>query len=171
MKSTERVDHQERSGEGGIHARTLPDEASLGIGPDAVDGDVWSALVRRARDCDADAYGELYLRLGDFRNYFARHLFADPEGAYGELVRELVDQIRYGFLLDPTALLAQARASAMRKTADRIRCLTTAARILSTLPKRHREVLIRSQLALGSSAHLGRVGDGARVRRSGATVA
>jgi hypothetical protein len=126
-------------------------------------------LVKRTRDCDGDAYGELYLRLGDFRQCFARHLFADPEDAYGEFVRELVDQIRYGFLQDPDALLAQARTRAMRKTADRIQCLTTAARILSTLPKRHREVLIRAQLAPCSS--LGQGGDRAPVRRAGAPAA
>ena len=123
-----------------------------------------------ARDCDADAYQDLYLRLGGFRQCFTRQLFADPEGAYGEFVRELVDQIRYGFLRDPHSLLAEARARAMRKTADRIRSLTTAARVLSTLPKRHREVLIRAQLALCSSAHLGQDCDGPPARRVGATT-
>jgi len=58
----------------------------------------------------------------------------------------------------------------MRKTADRIRSLTTAARVLSTLPKRHREVLIRAQLALCSSAHLGQDCDGPPARRVGATT-
>jgi hypothetical protein len=126
--------------------------------------------VERARDCDADAYQDLYLRLGGFRQCFTRQLFADPEGAYGEFVGELVDQIRYGFLRDPHSLLAEARARAMRKTADRIRSLTTAARVLSTLPKRHREVLIRAQLALCSSAHLGQDCEGPPARRVGATT-
>jgi hypothetical protein len=125
--------------------------------------------VERARDCDEDACRDLYLRLGGFRQCFTRQLFADPEGAYGEFVRELVDQIRYGFLRDPHSLLVEARARAMRKTADRIHCLTTAARVLSTLPKRHREVLIRAQLALCPSGHLGQDCDGPPAQRAGAT--
>lgn len=112
-----------------------------------MDGDAWSALVRHARNGDPEAYADLRLRLESFRRWFTRRVFADPEAAYGEFVGELVDQIRYGFLRDPRSLLAQARARAMRKTADRIRCLTTAARVLSAIPKRDREIWIRSQLA------------------------
>ena len=170
MKPIEGVQHHVRSGEGRVDRCIPPSEASLGLGPDGADGDVWSALVKRARDCDADAYQDLYLRLGDFRQCFTRQLFADPEGAYGEFVRELVDQIRYGFLQDPNSLLDHARAKAMRKTADRIRSLTTAARVLSTLPKRRREVLIRAQLALCSSARIGRDGDGAPAPRARAAA-
>lgn len=155
MKSTERVQHHARSREAGMDGCAPPLEASLGIDPDGVDEEVWSALVKRVRDGDPDAYRDLHRRLGDFRQSFTRQLFADPEGAYGEFVRELADHIRYGFLRDPHSVLAQARASAMRKTADRVRSLTIAARVLSTLPKRHREVLIRAQLALSSSARLG----------------
>jgi hypothetical protein len=110
------------------------------------------------------------LRLESFRHCFTRQLFGNPESAYGEFVRELVDQIRYGFLRDPDALLAQARAKAMRKTAERIRSLTSAARVLSTLPKRHREVLIRAQLALYSPTRAGRDGDGTPVRRARAAA-
>jgi hypothetical protein len=120
-----------------------------------MDGDAWSALVRHARNSDPEAYADLYLRLESFRRWFTRRVFADPEAAYGEFVRELVDQIRYGFLRDPRSLLAQARARAMRKTADRIRCLTTAARVLSAIPKRDREIWIRSQLAFPPAGDFG----------------
>ena len=58
----------------------------------------------------------------------------------------------------------------MRKAADRIRSLTTAARILGSLPKRHREVLIRAELALCPSAPAGRSGDGAPEGRARATA-
>jgi len=149
---------------------TPPFEGLLGMGPDSIDGQAWCALVKRARDGNENAYQELYLRLESFRHCFTRQLFGNPESAYGEFVRELVDQIRYGFLRDPDALLAQARAKAMRKTAERIRSLTSAARVLSTLPKRHREVLIRAQLALYSPTRAGRDGDGTPVRRARAAA-
>jgi len=162
MKSTDRAQHHARLKESGMDNCTLPSEASFGIGPEGADEIVWSALVERARECEADAHRDLSLRLADFRQCFTPQLFADPEAAYGDFVRELVDQVRYGFLQDPDSLLAEARVRAMRKTADRIRSLTTAARVLSTLPKRHREVLIRAQLPQDC--------DGARVRRGRATA-
>jgi len=130
---------------------TPSDKACRVIDPGEIGGDTWSALVRHARNSDAEAYSELCLLLEGFRPWFTRRVFADPEGAYEEFVRDLVDQIRYGFLRDPHSLLAQARARALRKTADRIRCLTAAARILSAIPKRDRDVWIRSQLALNPS--------------------
>jgi hypothetical protein len=170
MKPTGKIRHHERSRDSGTGTGQPPCEASLGIAPEEIDPDAWAELVRRARDRDVEAYRNLWLRLGGFRHCFAGHIFADPEGAYREFVRELVDRIRFGFLRDPHSLLAQARNMAMRKAADRIRCLTTAARILGSLPKRHREVLIRAELALGPSAQAGRNGDGAPVRRTRATA-
>lgn len=115
--------------------------------PTDIAGNAWSAFLEHARSCDADAYEDLYQRLKCFRSCFTRHIFVDPEGTYREFVRDLVDQVRYGFLPDSQSLFAQARISAMRQAADRIQCLTMAARVLSTIPKRHREVLIRAQLA------------------------
>jgi hypothetical protein len=153
-----------------MDGRLPQSEAFLGIGPDGIDEDAWSVLVERAGGCDADAYQDLYRRLGNYRQCFTPRLFADPDGAYGEFVQELVDQIRYGLLRDPHSLLVQARTRAMRKTADRIHSLTSAARVLSTLPKRHREVLIRAQLAVGSSARTGRNGGRPTVRSAAATA-
>jgi hypothetical protein len=170
MKPTERVPHDSISEECAVDGCTPPSEGSLGIGPDGIDGPAWCALAERARDGNEDAYRELYLRLEDFRHCFTRQLFANSEGAYSEFVRELVDQIRYGFLRDPDALLAQARAKALRKTAERVRSLTSAARVLSTLPKRHREVLIRAQLERCPSPRVRRDCNRAPARRARATA-
>jgi hypothetical protein len=148
----------------------LHNEAFGEANPDDMSGIAWSTFLERVRSCDADAYQDLYLRLRRFRGCFTRHIFVDPEGAYCEFVTDLVDQVRYGFLADPQSLFTQARASAVRKAAERIRCLTMAARVLSTIPKRHREVLIRAELALHSTAHLVQGNRGARLRTAGAPI-
>ncbi len=150
MKLTERSQDHAKLGESGTAECPPAPEALLGINPNGINEDTWPALVERASGCDGDAYQDLYTRLADYRQCFPRQLFGDPECAYGEFVQELLDQIRYGILRDPQSLLAEARTRAVRKTADRIRSLTTAARLLSTLPRRHREVLIRAQLSLAS---------------------
>lgn len=115
--------------------------------PDAL-GVLWPILVERALNRDPAAYQDLYLLLNDFRQCFRHHLFPDAEEAYSDFVTEIVDRIRYGLLRNPNSLWVQARISALRKTSDRVRSLTEAARILSTIPGRDRTVLIRSQLAL-----------------------
>jgi hypothetical protein len=166
MKSTETVRIRVSPGANG----ELLNEAFRKANPDDMSGNAWSTFLERARSCDADAYQDLYLRLKRFRGCFTRHIFVDPEGAYCEFVTDLVDQVRYGFLPNPQSLFTQARASAMRKAAERIRCLTMAARVLSTIPKRHREVLIRAELALHSTAHLVHDSHGARLRTASAPI-
>lgn len=131
-----------------VDSTTTPGEAIPGITPDARAGDGWLAFMEQEESCESTAYEDLYGRLKCFRRFFGRHLFGDPEGAYCDFVRDLVDQIRYGLVRSPQCLVEQARIMVMRKTAERIGRLTTAAQILSTIPKREREVFIRSQLAL-----------------------
>jgi hypothetical protein len=138
--------------------------------PDDMSGIAWSTFLEHVRSCDAAAYEDLYQRLKRFRACFTRHIFVDPEAAYCEFVMDLLDQVRYGFLADPQSLFTQARASAMRKASERIRCLTMAAQVLSTIPKRHREVLIRAELALHSTAHLIQDNRGSRLRTAGAPI-
>ena len=156
MKHTEAVLCRVTPKDGEVATGALPDDAFREANPNNVSGEAWSALLQHARGCEPQAYEDLYLRLRQFRQCFTPRVFPDPEDAYRQFVGELVDQIRNGFLVDPRALWIQARKSAVRKASNRIRCLTMAARVLSTLPKRHREVLIRAQLALYSSARLGR---------------
>jgi len=168
MRPTERVRFRVSPRDGGIASGTLAHEVSRAANSNHTNGTVWSAFLEHARSCDADAYQDLYLRLKSFRRCFTRCIFADPEGAYREFVRDLVDEVRYGFLADPGSLLAQARANAVRKTSDRVHCLTMAARVLCTVPKRHREVLIRAQLALHSSAQLLRDNQGGWAWSAGA---
>jgi len=151
MKPADKVRRRVSSRQGGVSDGAPSDRASRMIDPGEIGGDAWAALVRHARNCAPEAYRDLHVRLSGFRHCFAGHLFADPEEAYGEFVRDLVDGIRYGFVRDPESLLTQARSLSMRKTADRIGCLTAAARVLSAMSKRDRDLWIRSQLALQSS--------------------
>lgn len=166
MKHTETAVCRVTPRDGEVATGALPDDAFREANPNNSSGDAWTALLKHARGCDAQAYEDLYLRLKQFRQCFTPRVFPDPEDAYRQFVSELVDQIRYGFLVDPHALWIQARKNAVRKASNRIRCLTMAARVLSTLPKRHREVLIRAQLALYSSARLGREIHGIPARRA-----
>jgi hypothetical protein len=156
MKHTETVLCRVTPKDGEVATGAPPDDAFREANPNNISGELWSAILKHARGCEPQAYEDLYLRLRQFRQCFTPRVFPDPEDAYRQFVGELVDQIRYGLLVDPRALWIQARKSAVRKASNRIRCLTMAARVLSTLPKRHREILIRAQLALYSSARLGR---------------
>jgi hypothetical protein len=146
MKHAERELYRVTPMDGEIATGALPNEASREADSSQISGDAWSALLQHAQSCNAHAFDDLYQRLKRFRQCFTPPIFPDPEGAYRQFVSELVDQIRSGALLDPDALFTQARNSAVRKASHRINCLTMAARVLSTLPKRHREVLIRAQL-------------------------
>lgn len=166
MKPTETVRIRVSPGASG----KLLHEASREVNPEGMSGKAWSTFLERARNCDAEAYQHLYLRLKRFRACFTRHIFVDPEVAYCEFVTDMVDQVRYGFLPDPQSLFTQARTIAMRKAAERIRCLRMAARVLSTIPKRHREVLIRAEQALHSTTHLIRDNQGARLRTASAPI-
>jgi len=152
MKSADKVRNRVSSRRDRVSHGPSPDRVCRVIDPDEIGGDAWSALVRHARSCDPEAYANLYLLLGGFRRWFTSRVFADPESVYSEFVTEMVDRIRYGFLRDPESLLVQARARAVRRAADRIRSLTAAARVLSAIPERDRELWIRSQMALGPSA-------------------
>jgi hypothetical protein len=142
------IQYHQQFQDGGLDTAATPGEVPLGRKPEATGVEGWLAFAEPARNCESTAYDDLYRRLKCFRKYFGRHIFGDPETAYCDFVRDLVDQIRYGFLQSPQCLVAQARLIVLRRTADRIGRLTTAAQILSTIPKREREVFIRSQLAL-----------------------
>jgi hypothetical protein len=149
MKPTKRVPSRVS-----LSARlALPGEASHEIDWDEIDGNAMAGFLECVPGCDPEAYQDLYVRLKRFRRYFMRHVFSDPESAYREFVAELVDQVHDGLPPNRDVLWAQARATVLRKASDRIQCLTMAARVLSTLPKRHREILIRAQSAFYSSAH------------------
>jgi len=131
-----------------LYSVTLRDaEIATGVLPDGASGEA------NPNDIGGDAWSALL-----------KHARSCDARAYEDLYP------RHGFLPDPDALLAQARKSAVRKASNRIRCLTMAARVLSTLPKRYREVLIRAELALYSSAHLGQDLRGIPTRRAGAAV-
>lgn len=152
QENMDRVQHHTRFWDSAVDTMTTPGNTTLGMEPDAGAGDGWLAFMEQAASCESTAYEDLYRRLKCFRRFFGRHLFGDPEGAYCDFVRDLVD--RYGLVQSPQSLVEQARIMVMRRTADRIGRLTNAAQILSTIPKREREVFIRSQLALQPTGEL-----------------
>jgi hypothetical protein len=139
---------------GTIDDCSRPQEASLELKPTPISGDAWSLLSDRARLSDTEAYQALYPRLEEFRAYFKCQLFPNPEAAYSDFVRGLVNQIRCGLAPDGQALLAQARRNALRAIVVRVNSLTEAARLLSGIPKRDREALIRSQQTLHATRRL-----------------